>query len=150
MPSTFRTLILALLITFSFLAVSKVANGSDGQLPKGFSFVDPDEQYKGGNGFVCKFEKPAKEKSYFFKITKDKKWISQAKFENDVVAFKYANETKVTLEKISWRSFNLDRRNLKLNYKNSDTFADCKLVTISELKKLATQYLKNELKKNKI
>lgn len=29
MPSTFKTLILALLITFSFLAVSKVANAAD-------------------------------------------------------------------------------------------------------------------------
>ena len=111
---------------------------------------DLGEEYKGGNGIVCEFKKPAKERSVFFKITKDKKWVTQAEFENDVVAFKINYQTKVTLEKVSWDAWSLERRNLRLKFLSDYKYATCKVVTISELQTLATEYLKNKLNENKI
>lgn len=122
------------------------AFAKENALPKGYTFAD--DRFEDGKGLACQYI--GQNKKLFFKISKDKKWVSEAKFENDKVSFNVLNQTSVLIDRIIWKYFILDRKSLDLRIENSDTVANCEITDKTELENRAEVYLQTELKKNKI
>ena len=108
--------------------------------------------FVGGVGLECQ-SKP-KGKMQFLLLTKDRKKLSVAKFNDDDVTYDFWPITKTTPEQYiadnkvkQTEVIQLDRKSLQMTF---DVAYDCKLMNISNLHRNAANYLRTLLSENKI
>ena len=108
--------------------------------------------FVGGVGLECRSDPEHIVK--FLLLTKDRKTLSVAKFDNDDVTYDFWPITKTSPEHYIARNEEKTPKEVRLNRQNlSMTFGgeyECKLMSISNLHKIAANHLRSMLSENKI
>ena len=108
--------------------------------------------FVGGVGLECRSN--SKQIVKFLLLTKDRKTLSVAKFDNDDVTYAFWPITETSPQHYIARNEGKTPKEVRLNRQNlSMTFGgeyECKLTSISNLHKIAANHLRSMLSENKI
>ena len=112
--------------------------------------------FVGGTGLACQSKETSAKESLvqFLLLTKDRKKIGIAKFEEDDVTYEFRIVAKTTPRHYIIHNEDLDSKKLVLNRQDLSLASDrayvCKSMSISNLHKMAENHLRALLSENKI